>query len=86
MQEMLVRAEVFIKGHIGLLEQSDPDHRTQAVSVFCLQHFSNLESGIWRKRTPRCPIPDVRDRQQWIMTCEMTANVARTYRILGVVN
>jgi len=52
-QEMLVRAEVFIKGHISLLEQSDPDHRTQAVSVFCLQHFSDLESGIWRKRTPR---------------------------------
>src|SRR5436853_7169069 len=53
MQGDLVRVEAFIKGHISLLEQSDPDHRTQAVSVLCLQHFSDLESGVWRKRTPR---------------------------------
>jgi hypothetical protein len=53
MQETLVRAESSIKGHINLLEQSDPDHRTKAVSVFCLQHFSDLASGVWRKRTPR---------------------------------
>ena len=53
MRETLIRAEAYIKGHISLLAKSDPDRRTQAVSLFCLQHFSDLESGVWRKRTPR---------------------------------
>ena len=53
LEEVLTRAETAIKGQIELLEKTDSDKRLGAVSQFCVQHFSDLASGVWRQRTPR---------------------------------
>src|SRR5262249_53191251 len=47
------KAENMVKGHLKLLEQFDPDNKARTVAIFCLQHFSDLASGVWRTRTPR---------------------------------
>lgn len=53
LREQLVQTEAYLKGNFTLIEKTNPSNKVYAESIFCRQHFADLASGVWRKRTPR---------------------------------
>ena len=51
--DMLIYAEKVAKSNIENIANAPASLGSEVLSQYCKQYFSDLSSGIWRKRTPR---------------------------------
>jgi hypothetical protein len=52
-QGVLVQSERLIEANFKSLSEMSASSGREVMRQFCIQHFSDLASGIWRARTPR---------------------------------